>query len=57
MAIVQAYYAAGDAAAACAELAAFENQVNAQSGKKLTAEQDAAFLAETQAIGAKVGCQ
>ena len=36
MAIVQAYYAAGDTAAACAEINAFENQITAQSGKKLT---------------------
>ena len=57
MAIVQAYYAAGDAAAACAELNAFENQVKAKSGKKLTAAQAAALLADAQAIGAKMGCQ
>jgi len=57
MAIVQAQYAAGDAAAACVELTAFENQVTAQSGKKLTVAQAVALLAEAQAIGAKIGCE
>ena len=57
MAIVQAYYAAGDAAAACAELTAFENQVKAQTDKKLTASQAAGMFRDSQAIGTKIGCQ
>ena len=57
MAIVQAYYTAGDMAAACAELNAFENQVMAQAGKKLTTAEAAGLLGDAQAIGAKIGCQ
>jgi hypothetical protein len=57
MAIVQAYYAAGDAAAACAELIAFENQVKAQTGKRLTVAHAPALLADAQAIGVTMGCQ
>lgn len=56
MAIVQAYYAAGDVQAACAMLGAFENQVKAQAGKKLTAAKAAALLSEAQVIGARMGC-
>jgi len=57
MAIVQAYYAAGDVQAACAMLTAFQNQVKAQAGKKLTVAQAAALLADAQAIAVKIGCQ
>ena len=56
MAIVQAYYTAGDMAAVCAELTAFENQVSAQAGRKLTVEQAAALLDDAHEIGTKGGC-
>lgn len=57
MAIVQAYFVAGDMDAACAQLTGFENQVKAQTGKKLSAQQSAAFLAGAQAIRNAMGCE
>jgi Tol biopolymer transport system component len=50
-------YNAGDIATACSDLAAFINQVGAQSGKKLTAAQASEISTEAAAIRKLVGCQ
>jgi hypothetical protein len=47
---------AGDTGTACAELQAFINHAQAQSGKKLTVEQAAALVAEVEALRARLGC-
>lgn len=57
MAIIQAYVAAGDTAAACSELTAFQNQISAQSGKKLTVQQATQFPSDAAALKARIGCQ
>ena len=41
---------------ACARVQAFINEVRAQSGKKITAAQAAAFIAAAQRISAVIGC-
>jgi probable HAF family extracellular repeat protein len=41
---------------ACARIQAFINEVNAQSGKKITAAQAAAFVAAAKRIAAVIGC-
>jgi hypothetical protein len=46
----------GDAAGACSDLRAFVNEVTAQSGKKLTAEQAAELLAAANALREDLGC-
>ena len=46
----------GDVATACSELQAFENQVMAQSGKKMTAEQAAELLEAVDQIQSEIGC-
>jgi hypothetical protein len=46
----------GDSTAACNQLDAFVNEVNAQVGKKLTQEQADALLAEVAKIRTKAGC-
>jgi dipeptidyl aminopeptidase/acylaminoacyl peptidase len=53
----QGALAAGDTAAACDNLASFINQVNAQSGKKLTAAQASQLTGEAALIRAAIGCQ
>jgi probable HAF family extracellular repeat protein len=47
---------AGDTATACAELQAFVNHAEAQSGKKLTVAQASQIIAGAQAIRAALGC-
>jgi probable HAF family extracellular repeat protein len=47
---------AGDTATACAELQAFVNHAEAQSGKKITVAQATQIIAEAQAIRAALGC-
>ena len=47
---------AGDVGAACAELQAFVNHAEAQSGKKLTVAQASQIIAEAQAIRTALGC-
>jgi hypothetical protein len=47
---------AGNRTAACNNLRAFINEVNAQTGKKLTAAQAAQLLAQANAIRASLGC-
>ena len=49
--------AAGDTAGVCDRLTAFVNQVNAQAGKVLTAEQADQLIAEAEQIKAALGCQ
>ena len=46
----------GQAGAACNTLGALRNEVNAQSGKKITAEQAVAILASIQQVSASIGC-
>ena len=48
---------AGDAAAACNDLASFINEVRAQSGKKLTAAQASQLTNEATLIRAAIGCR
>jgi hypothetical protein len=45
-----------DTAAACGDLRAAVNEVNAQTGKKITAAQAASFIAQAQKIEATLGC-
>lgn len=47
---------AGNVTAACNNLRAFINEVNAQAGKKLTAAQAAQLVAQANAIRASLGC-
>lgn len=53
---VAASIGAGDTQGACNQLAAFENEVHAQTGKKLTQAEANALLVEVAAIKTKVGC-
>jgi hypothetical protein len=53
---VQADIAAGDTATTCSDLRAFINEVNAESGKKLTASQASALVASAQQIQSTLGC-
>lgn len=46
----------GDTQAACNQLSAFDNEVRAQTGKKLTESEAATLLAETAALAAMSGC-
>lgn len=46
----------GDTQKACNQLAAFENEVRAQTGKKLTQSEAQVLLAEAATIKAKAGC-
>jgi streptogramin lyase len=48
--------AANDTADACATLGAFINEVNAQSGKKISTAQAASFITQAQDIEAALGC-
>lgn len=53
---IAASVGSGDNQAACNQLAAFENEVRAQTGKKLTATEANMLLAEAAAIETKGGC-
>ncbi|MEJ2516136.1 MAG: SGNH/GDSL hydrolase family protein [Gammaproteobacteria bacterium] len=52
----QSYYAASNIGATCSVLGAFVNEVEAQTGKKLTAAQAAAFTSDASAITEALGC-
>ena len=54
--LIQAYVAANDKAQACGTLAAFVNEVNAQTGKKITPVRGASFIGQAQNIEATLGC-
>jgi hypothetical protein len=54
--LIQAYFAAGQTSAVCSELQAFDNEVSAQSGRRMTPAQASALLAETAKIRPLVGC-
>ena len=54
--LAQVYLAANDIPATCAVLTDFLNQVRAQSGKKLTAQQAADFESQAIAIMDAIGC-
>ena len=47
---------AGNFSAACGQIGAFVNQVEAQSGKKLTTDQAARLIAAAQSIRTMLGC-
>jgi hypothetical protein len=53
---IQTYFDAGDTADACGTLAAFINEVNAQTGKQITTAQAASFIAQAQTIEGALGC-
>lgn len=52
----QAYLAVPDIESACGVLKAFVNQVSAQTGKRLTAEQGMELIADAQEILDAIGC-
>lgn len=54
--LVQTYLAVPDVQSACAMLNAFQNQVRAQRGKKLTVELADELTADAEAIQAAIGC-
>ena len=55
-AVIESGVATGDAADACAVLAAFSSEVDAPTGKKIGSAQAASFLAQVQDIEAALGC-
>ena len=54
--LIQGYVAANDKADACGTLGAFINEVNAQTGKKITRVQAAQLIAQARNIEATLGC-
>jgi hypothetical protein len=56
VALAQTYYAAKDVQATCAMLTAFENEVEAQAGKKIDRALDAKLIADANAIEVAIGC-
>ena len=56
VAAIQGYVAASDTADACSALGAFGNEVDAQTGKKLSTTQAASFDTQAQDIEAALGC-
>ena len=54
--LAQAYFAVPDIEATCGVLDAFTNQVSAQDGKKLSAEQAAEFTLHAEGIISAIGC-
>jgi len=57
IAIMRAYYEAGDAVAACAMLTDFRNQVRAQSGKKLSEDLAAELTHDAQVLAERLECE
>jgi hypothetical protein len=57
VALAQTYYAVPDIQATCAVLTGFINEVQAQSGKKISPQLDAKLIADAQAIEAAIGCK
>jgi len=53
---IQTYANTGDTAAACSKLAALTNEVNAQTGKKISSAQAESLLAQVRVIEAGLGC-
>ena len=53
---IASYFGANDMVDACALLAAFTNEVNAQTGKKLSPAQAASLITQAQHIEAALGC-
>ena len=53
---IQAALAAGDTATACATLSEFLSQVQAQTGKSLTAAQAALLTSDARAVGTAIPC-
>ena len=56
VALARTYYAAKDVQATCAMLNAFENEVEAQSGKTIDHALDAKLLADAHSIEVAIGC-
>lgn len=56
VALAQADYAIGDTAASCTVLSGFVAEVQAQSGKKISAPLHAKLIADAQSIEAQMGC-
>jgi hypothetical protein len=56
VAAVLALVAQSQPGAACSTLGALRNEVNAQTGKKITADQAAAIIAAIQQVTASLGC-
>jgi uncharacterized membrane protein len=56
VALIQAYHAAGDVAAACAMLEDFVREVRAQAGKKIAPLVAAQLIADAEAIMDSLGC-
>ena len=57
VALAQGYYAIRDIPATCAVLAGFVNELQAQSGKKVSPQLDATLIANTHVITAEIGCK
>ena len=53
---IEGYVAANDKTDACSNLREFINEVNAQTGKKITGAQAASFITHASNIGAALGC-
>ena len=53
---IQGYVAANDTADACATLDAFINEVNAQTGKKISTALAASLISQAHDIQAALGC-
>jgi streptogramin lyase len=53
---IQGYLAANDTADACATLGALINEVNAQTGKKISTAQATSFITQAQDIEVALGC-
>ena len=53
---IQGYVAANDTADACAALGAFINEVNAQTGKKISSAQASSLLARAEDIETALSC-
>jgi hypothetical protein len=56
VAAIGGYVAENDTLAACATLQAFISEVNAQTGKKISAVQAASFIGQAQDIETALGC-
>jgi hypothetical protein len=53
---IEGYVAANDTANACDALGAFVNEVNAQTGKKISTARAASFISQAQDIEAALAC-
>jgi hypothetical protein len=56
LADAQAAFSAGDVAGTCGILGAFENEVNAQTGKKISASEAASLIVDANRIESVLAC-